>query len=65
MEFAKCKKTFKQGHPLLDENPHEWNNIPVCLVQAMAKVIDHIKNSDEMNLEYQLKTNERLYVLQH
>jgi len=31
----------------------------------MAKVIDHIKNSDEMNLEYQLKTNERLYVLQH
>ena len=31
----------------------------------MIKIIDHIRHSDEMVLEHQLKTNERLFVVQH
>lgn len=31
IEFTKAKKVLKKEHPLFDEDPQNWNNIPVCL----------------------------------
>ena len=51
-------------HPLLAETPEEWNNIPICLTEAIVNIIKTTIESDESLFDYQMKTNDRLYRLQ-
>jgi hypothetical protein len=52
------------NHPLLEETPTEWKNIPIPMVNAIKNMIGVKIASDESLWDYQVKTNERLYKLQ-
>lgn len=55
---------MKNDHPLLLEKPSEWNNIPICITMAMTNILNHIIDSDKELFDYQMKTNERIWMLQ-
>lgn len=50
-------------HPLLSEQPEDWNNIPICVSDAIINIIKTVIQGDESLFEYQLKANDRSYRL--
>lgn len=64
VEISRCKKRMKGEHPLLLEKPETWNNIPICLTLALTNILNHIVESDNELFDYQMKNNERIWMLQ-
>ena len=50
-------------HPLLIEQPETWNNIPICVTDTIINIIKTIIQGDESLIDFQVKTNDRLYKL--
>ena len=49
---------------MLLDKPGDWNNIPICLSMAITNILNHIVDSDKELFDYQMKTNERIWMLQ-
>ena len=53
-----------QEHPLLSHNPEEWNNIPICLIDAVKGLIASEVKGGESLYDFQMTQNARAYKLQ-
>jgi hypothetical protein len=58
------RRLLLEAHPLAEEDPLSWNNIPECVARGMQLLVTHVVKEDECLLEYQVATNNRLYKLQ-
>ena len=64
VDIANGMKIIKSNHPISAIQHDTWNNIPICLQDAMRIITRHIMDADRSNFEYQNKTNERIWKLQ-
>jgi hypothetical protein len=37
-EIAKNKKEYLENHPFMNEEPDQWKNIPICIVNAFQRI---------------------------
>ena len=49
---------------LQDEQPDDWRNVPLPLVNFIKRIVADIQAQSELNLDLQLKNNERIIKLQ-
>lgn len=59
------KRQLMARHPLNQELPNQWKNIPIPVRDAFKNLIKTILAGDESTFDYQMKTNERLLKLQN
>lgn len=46
-EMIRGRKIVTREHPLLQEQPEEWKNIPICLTAAVKQMITSIVQGNE------------------
>ena len=64
LEHTRNKKLILQTHPLKCEDPSTWNNIPICVANAITNIVECLCDDDESLFDYQITTNNRLFKLQ-
>lgn len=64
LEHVRNKKLILQTHPLKCEDPSTWNNIPVCVANAITNIVECLCENDESLFDYQITNNNRLHKLQ-
>lgn len=64
VDVAKARRDLTKKHPLRNEEPEKWNNIPVCIAESVGHIIQWIVEGDESLFSYQQATNNRIFKLQ-